>query len=447
MFLPAHFKKLPKARLSDRIHTKSMDTFVIQGRKPLQGEIEARGAKNAVFPLLAATILTKEDCIISNLPLIEDVYRSMEILESMGATVEWVEDRTVKVNTKDLNPAALNRDLMLKLRGSVLFSGPLLARFGTIDLPQPGGDVIGARPINTHLDAFSQLGVEVKPQNGFHMAFSGSLAKKEVVLNEFSVTATENLLLFLSALEEYVTIKIADQDYQVQELMAVLSKMRVVFHTPQLHTIVVEGKKNLKGFSHRLMYDPIEAGTFLLLGAAVGGNITVKNVELKFLDLFLKKLRDSRVLFEIVKEQEGVGDVRVLPSPGMVIDKIQSWIYPGVHSDLQSAFGVLATQTPGSTLLHDPLYEGRLKYLEELTKMGAEIYFADPHRAIINGPSKLYGTNLGAFDLRGGAALIIAALIAEGKSTISNIYQVDRGYEKIEERLQKLGADIKRVRV
>lgn len=422
-----------------------MDKFVIQGRKPLQGEIDVRGAKNAAFPLLAATILTTEDCVISNLPLIEDVYRSIEILESMGATVEWLEERTVKINTKDLNPATLDTELILKLRGSVLFSGPLLARFGRVDLPQPGGDVIGARPINTHLDAFSQLGVDVESHNGFHMKFNGNLKKKEVVLGEFSVTATENLLLFASTLEESVTVKIADQDYQVQELMTVLSQMGVVFHTPRLHTVVGKGRKQLKGFSHRLMYDPIEAGTFILLGAAVGGNVTVQNVELRFLDLFLKKLQDSKVMFEILKEQEGVGDIRVLPSPGMVIDKIQSWIYPGVHSDLQSAFGVLATQTPGSTLLHDPLYEGRLKYLEELTKMGAEIYFADPHRAIINGPSKLYGTNLGAFDLRGGAALIIAALIAEGTSTISNIYQVDRGYEKIEERLRKLGADITRI--
>jgi UDP-N-acetylglucosamine 1-carboxyvinyltransferase len=363
----------------------------------------------------------------------------------MGASVEWIGERTVRVNTKDLNPATLNRDLVLKLRGSVVFAGPMLSRFGQIDLPQPGGDVIGARPINTHLDAFSQLGVEIEPHNGFHMRFEGILKKREVVLNEFSVTATENLLLFLSTIEEPVTIKIADQDYQVQELMAVLSKMGVVFHTPQLHTIVVEGKKNLKGFSHRLMYDPIEAGTFLLLGAAAQGGVTVKNVEMRFLDLFFKKLQDSKIFFEVLKAEHGLADIKVLPSPGMVIDKIQSWIYPGVHSDLQSAFGVLATQTPGSTLLHDPLYEGRLRYLEELIKMGAEIYFADPHRALINGPSQLFGTDLGAFDLRGGAALIIAALIARGQSTISNIYQVDRGYEKIEERLQKLGADIKRI--
>src|SRR3989338_4363106 len=231
-----------------------MDKFVIQGRKPLAGEIEARGAKNAAFPLLAASILTTKDCVISNLPLIEDVYRSIEILQSMGATVEWLGERTVKVNTKDLNPATLNRDLMLKLRGSVLFAGPLLARFGKVDLPQPGGDAIGARPINTHLDAFSQLGVVITPSSmGFHMEFPGKPKNTKVVLGEFSVTATENVLLFASLFDGPITIKIADQDYHVQELMAVLSQMGVVFHTPQLHTIIIEGGKNLKGFSHRLM--------------------------------------------------------------------------------------------------------------------------------------------------------------------------------------------------
>jgi len=424
-----------------------MEKFVIVGGKPLEGEIDVRGAKNAAFPLLAATILTQEDCVIDNLPLIEDVHRSIEILQSMGAEVEWLEDRKIRVNTKNLNPSTLDPDLILKLRGSVLFFGPLLARFGKVVLPQPGGDIIGARPINTHLDAFSQLGVKIShTERGFLMEFDGVLTSQEVVLNEFSVTATENLLLFASLQQEPVVLKIADQDYQVQELMKVLEKMGVVFHMPELHTIVIEGRKNLAGFTHSLMYDPIEAGTFILLAAAAKGNVLVKNVELKFLDLFFKKLKDYSILFELIKKEGGlVGDVRVLPSPDMAIDKIQSWIYPGVHSDLQSAFGVLATQTPGSTLLHDPLYEGRLKYLEELTKMGAEIYIADPHRAIINGPTQLFGADLGTFDLRGGAALIIAAIIARGKSDVHNIYQVDRGYEKIEERLQKLGADITRV--
>lgn len=428
-----------------RSEKRRMDQFVIQGSKKLSGEIEVRGAKNAAFPLFAASLLTNEDCIIRNLPLIEDIYRSLEILQSMGARVEWIGERAVKINAKNANPRNINKDLVLRLRGSVLFFGPLLARFRNVHLPQPGGCVIGARPIDTHLDAFSQLGVFVQPRHeSFVMQFSGAAKSRQVILNEFSVTATENILLFASLLDTPITIKIADLDYQVQELIAVLKKMGAKIRLAGNHVIAVQGRKKLKGFSHFLMYDPIEAGTFILLALAAKGNIVVKNVELRFLELFMKKLRDFGARFEIKQDKTGRGSVRVLPSK-LAVDKIQSFIYPGIHSDLQSPFGVLATQTKGMTLLHDPLYEGRLKYLEELVKMGAEIYFADPHRAFINGPRKLYGTNLGTFDLRGGAAMIIAALIAKGKSIISNAYQVDRGYEKIDERLRKLGADITRV--
>ncbi|MBU1015114.1 UDP-N-acetylglucosamine 1-carboxyvinyltransferase [Patescibacteria group bacterium] len=420
-----------------------MERFVINGGRPLKGAIEVRGAKNSAFPLLAATLLTKEDSVVENLPLIEDVYRTLEILVSMGVKVEWIGERAVLVNARRVDPSKIDRELVLRFRGSVLFYGPLLARFGSVSLPQPGGCVIGARPIDTHLDAFVQLGAEVIPQKkGFELRMK-RLPKEpvQVVLNEFSVTATENVLLFASLLPVPVTLKIADYDYQVQELIAALRKMGVRVRTPEPHTIVVEGAKTLKGLHHKLGADPIEAGTFILLAAAAKGDVLVKNVEIRFLELFLKRLGDFGVDFEIVAEKQ----VHVRPSRGLQIDKIQSLIYPGIHSDLQSAFGVLATQAKGATLLHDPLYEGRLKYLEELNRMGAEIYFADPHRAIINGPRKLYGTDLGTFDLRGGAALIIAALIAQGKSTISNIYQIDRGYERIEERLQKLGADIQRV--
>lgn len=431
-----------------------MEKFVIQGGKKLQGEIEVRGAKNAAFPLLAATILTKEDCVIGNLPLIEDVFRMIEILQSMGADAEWQNSRTLKINTKRLDPAKINKELILRLRGSVLLFGPLLSRFGRVYLPQPGGCIIGARPIDTHLDAFRQLGAQVNPiKKGFEILLKKPLTQpKTVVLSEFSVTTTENILLFAGLQTVPITLKIADYDYQVQELISFLKKMGVKIRMPGFHTLVAQGSKKLKGIRHQLLYDPIEAGTFIVMGVAAKantgaskGNVLVKNVELRFLDLFFKKLRDFGASFEILRKDAQRGDVRILSSKSLVIPKIQSFIYPGIHSDLQSPFGVLATQTKGSTLLHDPLYEGRLKYLEELTKMGADIYFTDPHRAIINGPTKLYGTDLGTFDLRGGAALIIAALIAQGRSEIHNIYQVDRGYERIEERLQKLGADIQRI--
>ena len=261
-------------------------------------------------------------------------------------------------------------------------------------------------------------------------------------MNEFSVTATENLMLFASLIPEKTIIKIADQDYQVQELAKFLRKMGVKIRLGGSHEIVMEGASNLKGAKHKLIYDPIEAGTFILTAAATRGDVIVKNVESTFLDLPLKKLKE----FGVPYENLGKNSLRVLPWKTLKINKIQSLPYPGIPSDLQSAFGVLATRAKGSTLIHDPLYEGRLKYLEELNKMGAEIYFADPHRAIINGPTQLYGRELGSLDLRGGAALIIAGLISKGQTTINNIYQIDRGYERIEERLQKLGADIKRVK-
>lgn len=426
-----------------------MEQFVIQGGKPLRGEIDVRGAKNAAFPILAATILTKEDCVISNVPLIEDVYRTLEILEGMGAQVEWLEERTIRVNTKALDPTKIKKELVARFRGSVLLLGPLLARFGKVTLPKPGGDIIGARPIDTHLDAFAQLGVRILAKNG-----KVSLEKPEtaedatVILNEFSVTATENVLLYAALQPQTITIKTADQDYPIQELIKALRHMGVDISESGLHVLQTKGKAELQGLEHTLMYDPIEAGTFLALAAAAKGQVVVKNVETHFLELFLKKFKEFGVPLEIVGEYEnGLADIKVSSWKKLQIDRIQTFIYPGIHTDLQSPLGVLATQATGSTLLHDPLYPGRLKYLEELNKMGAEIYIADPHRAIINGPTRLFGTDLGTFDLRGGAAMIIAALIAKGKSTISNIYQVDRGYEKIEERLQKLGVEIKRVTV
>ena len=425
-----------------------MEQFVIHGGKPLKGEIDVRGAKNAAFPILAATILTKHDCRISNLPLIEDVYRMIEILESMGATIEWKGDRSILVNTRNLDPVNIKKDLVLRFRGSVLLLGPLLARFGKVRLPLPGGDIIGPRPIDTHIDAFSQLGIKVTLfKKEIYLEQPKVLKSTQVILNEFSVTGTENILLFASLQKETITLKTADQDYPIQQLMIFLKKLGVKLKTSGLHVVTIRGKKVLRGATHTLMYDPIEAGTFIIFAAATKGNVVVKNVEFRYLELFLKKLKDFGIPFEIHERKAGLGDVHVRAWKSLKIDKIQSFIYPGIHSDLQSALGVLATQATGSTLLHDPLYPGRLKYLEELNKMGAEIYLTDPHRAIINGPTRLYGTDLGAFDIRGGAAIIIGALLAKGRSTISNIYQVDRGYEHIEERLQKLGADIKRIQI
>ncbi|MDP3982312.1 MAG: UDP-N-acetylglucosamine 1-carboxyvinyltransferase [bacterium] len=424
-----------------------METFIIQGGSPLSGELEVRGSKNAAFPLIAASILTTQDCVIENVPLIEDIFRMAEILKGMGARVEWTGERTLTINTKNIDPSRIDRKIVSRLRGSILLLGPLLTRFGKVSFPQPGGCIIGARPVDTHMDAFSQLGVTVTPtEEGYELEKTGD-GQRTVTLSEFSVTATENVLLFAGATESRTAIKIADVDYQNQELAACLREMGATVTQPEPSCFIVQGKKELKGFTRKLAYDPIEAGTFMAMAAATRSRLTIKNVEVRFLDLFIKKMRDFGALFEVVPAENGTSSILTTPSPSLHMDKIESRVYPGISSDLQSSLGVLATQAQGSTLLHDTLYSGRFRYLEELNKMGAEIYVADPHRAIINGPTQLHGAKLGSYDLRGGMAVVIASLIAKGQSEIENIYQIDRGYERIEERLQSIGANIQRVTI
>lgn len=418
------------------------EKFVIQGGIPLKGEVEIRGAKNAAFPILAASLLTKETCTIDNLPLIEDVLKMIKILERSGAEISWINKRKIEINCSNVKPSKIPLDLIKCFRGSILLLGGLLGRFNKVEIPAPGGCVIGSRPIDTHLDAFEQAGVKItKESKSYNFKRNGALEKShKIVLKEISVTATENILLFSAVNPKKTVIKIADEDYQVQDLIRVLEKMGADIKFTGIREIEIVGKKKLKGFKHSIINDPIEAGTFIVATLATGGHVTVKNAELEYLDLFLKRLKDFGANFKILDSKT----IEVFPSKNLKIDKIQSLPYPGIHSDLQPELGVLATQTKGPTMIHDPLFEGRLRYLNELNRIGADIILCDPHRAIVYGPSKLQGTEIPSSDLRAGAAMIIAGLIAKGTTTINNIYQVDRGYERIEERLQKLGADIKR---
>jgi UDP-N-acetylglucosamine 1-carboxyvinyltransferase len=417
--------------------------FVINGGKKLNGTIEVLGSKNAALPILAATILTKEDCIVDNVPLIEDVLKMIKLLEEMGAKVDWLDKRKVKINCKEIDPEKISKEEVGHFRGSVLLWGPLAARFDAFKTATPGGCVIGARPLDTHFDAFFQMGVRVAQKGKLYSFSKTKIAKADlgIILDEFSVTATENVLLFASSQDCKTNLQIADQDYQVQELIEVLVKMGAKIKYSGPHIFEIIGKENLNGFGCRLIADPVEAGTFIVAALATKGEVLVKNVEIKYLTLFLKKMKGFGANLEFPDSNS----VKVLVSPKLRMSKIQSMPYPGIHTDLQPNFGVLATQTKGATLIHDPLYEGRLKYLEELNKMGADIIFCDPHRAIVNGPTNLHGIEIPSLDLRAGAALIIAGLMAQGVTTINNAYQVDRGYEKIEERLQGIGADIKRI--
>ena len=417
-----------------------MEKFIINGAKSLKGEIEVRGAKNAATPILAAALLTKEPCTIDNLPLIGDVFSMIETIKDMGAKVDWLAERKVKIQAKDIDPTKINKAIIGKLRSSILFLGSLIARFDKIKAPHPGGDLIGARPVDTHLKALQQLGADIKQDQNYYYLSRQKLKGAKIVLSEFSVTGTENVLMAAALASGKTQLKMAATEPHVQDLGVFLKKMGVSIKGIGTHTLEIQGQAKLKGANHVVIPDPIEAGTFLILGAATKSPITVKNVEPNHLDAVLNKLKEFGVKFETRRQ-----NIKIIPQAKLKAAKVVTRIYPGLPTDLQAPFGVLATQAHGTSLIFDTMYEGRLRYLSELKKMGANAIMADPHRALITGPTPLYGKKITSFDIRAGATLVIAALLAQGKSEILNAYQVDRGYEKIEERLQKIGAEIKRL--
>jgi len=422
------------------------DKFKIVGGKSLKGEVVIRGSKNAATPILAATVLTQRPCVLDNLPLIEDVFRMLEILKSMGAEVKWLGERKIQITNKDLDPKKIDQDIICQLRSSILFLGALFARFEKFKIAQPGGCIIGARPVGTHIDALAAMGAEITQDKNFYYVKRAKEAVpapkyRRIVLEEFSVTATENAMMAAVMLPGRTEIHLAAAEPHVQDLGKFLVKLGAKIKGLGTHELIINGLKNPKGASHKIIADPVEAGTFLILAAVTRGRVEIKEINSRHLELPLLKLRKMGVNFELKKDA-----ILVNPSRSFRAGKIQTLPYPGLPTDLQAPFGVFATQAEGTTLIFDPLYEGRLKYIDELKKMGANAVIVDPHRALITGPAPLYGTKITSFDLRAGATLIIAALVAEGQSEISEVYQVDRGYEKIEERLQAIGAEIERIK-
>jgi UDP-N-acetylglucosamine 1-carboxyvinyltransferase len=422
-----------------------MECFVIDGGKTLKGEIEVRGSKNAALPILAAALLTKDISIIDNIPLIEDVKRLLEIIESMGGKVEWLSKRKVRINPKDLNFKKIDQSLVKKLRASVLLIPSLLHRFKKFKLAQPGGCLIGVRSIDAHLDALSQSGIKVKKTSTFYHYNGSDIHNGEIVLKEFSVTATENILMLASLIPGKTVLKLGALEPHVEDLVVFLRKMGAEIKVISPHIYEIVGKRKLLGASHKIIPDPIEAGTFMILASAMRSKILVKNVRVDHLDLVIKKLKEIGVKMEIYNNKGSYSNILIFPSFSLNGIKIQTQPYPGIPTDLQSPFGVLATQTNGTSLIFDTMFDGRLKYIDELIKMGANAIIADPHRALITGPTPLYAQDINSLDIRSGISLVIAALLAKGKTVIKNAYQIDRGYERIDERLKKLGANIERI--
>lgn len=391
---------------------------------------------------MPATLLTSEACEISNLPQISDVLNLVEIIKQMGAEVNWLGERKVRIRAKDVDPSKIPSELFEKARMSVLLIGPLLSRFASFKIPHPGGDKIGLRPITTHLEGLQSFGAQVHNSGQFyHFERPKNLRGARVVLKEFSVTATENVLLAASLAKGNTQIEIAAAEPHVQKLGEFLRKMGLEIEGEGTHTIKIQGAKKLRGAKDVVPPDYIEAGTFLIALAITGGQGLIRNAEAQHLSFFLERMREIGVNFQVHGKT-----IRVEKSKSLKAARIQVLPHPGFPTDLQPQTCALLTQVEGKSLVHDPLYENRFSHLHELRKMGADIEITDPHRALIFGPTKLLGTKVDSTDIRCGASLVLAALAAQGQTLISGTEQVDRGYEKIEEKLGALGARIERIK-
>jgi len=412
------------------------DKFLIKGENHLSGEVEIAGYKNSAGVCLAAALLSEKPSIIDNLPHVGDVSDQIEILKEMGANTEWIGERKLKISTEKINPEKIPVNLFEKMRVSVLLIGPLLARFKKLRVPHPGGDKIGLRPITIHLEALRNFGIKIREEGGFYIFEAPEeIIGKRIILKEFSVTATENLMMLASLSRGKTKIELAAAEPQVQDLGFFLRKMGVNVEGIGTHTVSIEGKEKLEGVEFKICPDLLEAGTFLIAFAITRGKGKIKNVNPEHLTMFLEKMKEIGVSFETFP-----GEISIKPSNNFKPTKIQILPYPGFPTDLQPQTSVLLTQAEGKSIIQEPLYENRFQYLHELRKMGADIEITDPHRALILGKKELIGNKINALDIRSGAALILAGLIAKGETLIENISQIERGHEKIEEKLTKLGA-------
>lgn len=417
-----------------------MSHFIIHGRRPLSGSIDVLGSKNAALPLLAASLLTEDELHLTNIPPIMDVERMLHILRDCGVAAAMQDDR-VTLQAGKVDHERIPQDLVGMLRGSLLLIGAFLGRQRTVRLNRPGGDVIGARPLDTHLDALRQLGARIEETDHSIQIDGSAMQAGRVVLREFSVTATENTMLAAATLPGTTTIHLAATEPHIVALAVLLQRMGAAVTGAGTHTIGIAGNEHLHGAQYDNIPDMLEAGFFILLGAATGSKLEIRNVPVDDLLILFKKLEDVGIAHTVNWE---TGVVRVEPSQ-LRSFRVQTLPHPGLATDLQAPFSVLATQASGSTLIHDPLYERRFQHIVELQKMGAQAVVCDPHRVIITGPTPLRGQRIPSLDIRSGATLIMAGLVADGETIIENASIIDRGYVRLDERLVALGADIRRV--
>ena len=421
--------------------------YIVEGGSTLAGSIVPSGNKNAALPIIAAALLTERKVTLENVPRIRDCETLVELIMSLGVSAEWTERNTLVIEAKVVQSSALDPVLCAKIRASILLAGPLLARCGGVTLPPPGGDVIGRRRVDTHFLALEQLGATVEIGKDFVLSTKG-LRGADVFLDEPSVTATENALMAASIARGTTTISNAASEPHVQDLARFLVALGATIEGIGTNAITIVGAPSLHGATHRVGPDHIEVGSFIGLAA-------VTRSELRIVSAGVEHLRSTRMGFERLGiECTVVGDDLLVaakqsrtihPDLGGHVPKLEDQPWPAFPADLMSIAIVTATQCDGLVLMHEKMFESRMFFVDKLIGMGARIVLCDPHRALVAGPSKLRGSTLDSPDIRAGMAMLLAALCATGTSTINNVGQIERGYERIDDRLRALGARITRV--
>ncbi len=421
--------------------------YNVEGGRRLSGTIRPSGNKNAALPIIAASLLTDQKVTLTNVPRIRDVEVLVELVRSVGARVDWTDQNTLEIHAKTVQGARLDPELCRRIRASILLVAPVLARCGEIRLPPPGGDVIGRRRLDTHFLALKSLGASVELRDDLRVTSKG-LRGADVFLDEPSVTATENAVMASVAATGTTILRNAASEPHVQDLCHFLVAMGARIDGIGTNQLTIEGGRSLRGAAHRLGPDHIEVGSFIGVAAVTGS-------ELRIADAGVEHLRSTLLGFErlgITCRVEGEALIvpadqerAIRPDLGGHVPKIEDQPWPAFPADTMSIALVTATQCSGLVLMHEKMFESRLFFVDKLTAMGARIVLCDPHRALVAGPSRLRGATVESPDIRAGMAMLVAALCAEGESTIRNIGQIERGYERIDERLNALGAKITRV--
>ncbi len=426
-----------------------MTTFLIEGGHPLRGEVHPSGNKNAALPLLTACLLTDEPVVLRNLPDIGDVRTMRRLLESLGVTIEVLDPHTWRIQAREVRRSTLDPDLCRQIRASILLAGPMLGRAGGIDLPPPGGDVIGRRRVDTHLLALSALGAETAYSGReFRLEAPRRLRGTHLLLDEASVTATENAIMAAVLAEGETVLRNAASEPHVQDLCHFLNQMGACIENIGSNTLHITGVDRLQGTEYTIGPDYLEVVSFIGAAVVTHGEIRIRDAGPEHLDMIRLVFGRLGVTWEVEGQDVFVPaeqEMRIRSDLGGAIPQITVMPWPAFPTDLMSIAIVVATQCEGTVLFHDWMYETRMFFIDKLVSMGARVILCDPHRCIVEGPTRLLGERLESPDIRAGMALILAALAAEGRSEIRNIGQIERGYERIDEKLRSLGAHLHRI--